>query len=613
MTQAVSTSSSAPTKRRTSMGTLCSGLLIGAASCCILAVVAGLWIGGRFAQEHLSSDRRQTVEGMTSGVSSALHSLLGANDLSAVRRVLVELRQVPGVSRATLLFPDGKVIADSDTKAIEVAALPKTWRTPIDPDLVGATDGSFILQTIDLAGRGQLFLRLTVRPDAPAFGVAEYTGLGVAAIIALLVALAARRRLLQRMAAITTVSDALHALATADEPLEQLRVSDVLGQEAADWNRAIDRFLALQRDSKAGAVRSLLNEGPAARAGEGGGTELNSTIDLLPTGVIVVDSAAGIRTLNGAAAALLGADRKDLVGVDARTLLEGQAFSDAIHASQHGGERRTLEIDRTNSSGGILRINVRPLRREDNGGALVTVEDITQQRIADDSRNKFVAQATHELRAPLTNMRLCLETALDDDASDLEAITRHLNVLNDETRRLERLVSEMLSVAEIEAGSLRLKADDVKIDRLFEELKADHQPACAEKNLELTFELPPKFPQVHGDRDKLAAALHNLLNNAVKYTPSGGKITVSARQDGDRFVIDISDTGFGIPAEDQPRIFERFFRASDPRVSKITGTGLGLALSREVARLHGGELTFKSEHNRGTTFTLQVPVALQPA
>lgn len=620
MTQPDTTPSAAARRRGPSITTLSSALLVGAAACCILAVGSGLWIGRAFAQQRLGDERKATATAVANSVVTALQPLLASNDLSAARRIVSSLAGMPGVEHATLLLPDGRIVADSNPKLIQIATLPRTWAGPIDPDKFGVStdNAAFLLETVDIAHRGRLFLKIATRDDTATLGLAEYTGIGLTAVVALLLTLLARRRLQKQLACLSRVSEAVHELATSDEPLDQLRLCGTLGPEADAWNRAIDHFIALERSFKADTMRSALNGNGnnARRDGEAvttSNSDLHATIDLLPTGVVVVDKTGSIRTVNGAAASLLKFDRKTIVGVEAGTIIVGDAFAAALRASQIGGERRTFEIDRTAEHGGILRINVRPLRREDQGGSLVTLEDVTQQRIADASRNQFVAQATHELRAPLTNMRLCLEAALEDDASNLEAITGHLNVLNDETRRLERLVSEMLSVAEIEAGSLTLKADDVKIDRLLEELRADHSGACAEKSLELAFELPPKFPQLRGDRDKLSAALHNLLNNAIKYTPSGGRITVAARQDGDRLIIDVSDTGFGIPADDQARVFERFFRARDPRVAKITGTGLGLALSRDVARLHGGDLSFKSELDRGTTFTLQLPVALQPA
>jgi signal transduction histidine kinase len=170
------------------------------------------------------------------------------------------------------------------------------------------------------------------------------------------------------------------------------------------------------------------------------------------------------------------------------------------------------------------------------------------------------------------------------------------------------MVSEMLSVAEIEAGSLKLHGGDVRLDALFERLRAEVEPMAEQKQIKLAFDLPPKFPVIYGDIDKLVLALHNLIGNAIKYTPAGGQVTISMRADGTRVTVEVADTGIGVRPEEHERIFDRFYRAKDPRVSKITGTGLGLALSREVARIHGGDVTVQSEIDKGSTFTLTVPL-----
>ena len=209
---------------------------------------------------------------------------------------------------------------------------------------------------------------------------------------------------------------------------------------------------------------------------------------------------------------------------------------------------------------------------------MITVEDITQQRVAEQARNSFVAQATHELRTPLTNMRLYLEAALDDVEKDPVALAKSLNVLNIETRRLERMVGEMLSVAEIEAGSLKLKTDDVRLDAVFAELESDYQPQAVEKKIALKFDLPPKFPVIIGDRDRLMLAMHNIIANALKYTLAGGNVVVTVKIEGKKLTVSVVDSGIGIEEKEQSLIFDKFYRAKDPRVGKITGTGLGLAL-----------------------------------
>lgn len=243
---------------------------------------------------------------------------------------------------------------------------------------------------------------------------------------------------------------------------------------------------------------------------------------------------------------------------------------------------------------------------------MILIEDVTQQRVADAARNVFVAQASHELRTPLTNIRLYVEQLLDGEPTPDDR-AQAINVISQESRRLERIVSDMLSVAEIEAGQLRIVEDDVRLDALFADLEADYRAQAEDKNLDLRFDLPPKLPVIQGDRDKIALALHNLIGNALKYTPAGGTVRVIVADDEQNLTVDVVDTGIGISPEDAERVFDKFYRAKDRRVAELTGTGLGLALAREVIRLHGGEVTVQSELDKGSTFTLSIPIHARAA
>jgi len=224
------------------------------------------------------------------------------------------------------------------------------------------------------------------------------------------------------------------------------------------------------------------------------------------------------------------------------------------------------------------------------------------------ARNSFLGQAAHELRTPLTNIQLYVENALEDCKKDFHATAKCLNVINEESRRLERVVSQILSVSEIETGSFHLKRDDVRLDVLLEMLKADYEPQAQDKQITLQFNLPPKLPVLQADRDKISLALHNLLGNALKYTPEKGRVTVNAAVNTDHICVEVIDTGIGVSADDAEKIFDRFYRAKDERVAKITGSGLGLPIAREVIRLHGGDISVESELNKGSTFTLTLPI-----
>jgi signal transduction histidine kinase len=210
-------------------------------------------------------------------------------------------------------------------------------------------------------------------------------------------------------------------------------------------------------------------------------------------------------------------------------------------------------------------------------------------------------------------MRLYLETALDENEKNPTVRAEALNVVNQECRRLERLVSDILSITEIEAGSFKVKNEDVRMDAVLQDLQSDYKAQAESKGLRLVFDLPPKLPVLTGDRDKLAVALHNLVGNALKYTPPGGQVLVSAEVSAQDLLITVADSGIGISEEDAKNLFKKFQRAKDPRVAKIPGSGLGLALAREVVRLYGGDILLKSELNKGSTFTVVLPTRSEAA
>ena len=160
---------------------------------------------------------------------------------------------------------------------------------------------------------------------------------------------------------------------------------------------------------------------------------------------------------------------------------------------------------------------------------------------------------------------------------------------------------------------MSLSKDDLPPKTMLDNLRAEYQAQADQENIELNFELPPKLPNLEGDRDKIMLALHNLIGNALKYTPSGKRVTVVAETQEQNVAVRVSDTGIGISEEDAERIFDKFYRANDKRVNQISGSGLGLALAREVIRLHGGDITVDSELDQGSSFTLTLPVQNQAA
>ena len=155
---------------------------------------------------------------------------------------------------------------------------------------------------------------------------------------------------------------------------------------------------------------------------------------------------------------------------------------------------------------------------------------------------------------------------------------------------------------------MQIARDDVRFDKLLNDIKEEYEAQAAEKDLKLEFNIPPKLPTLQADRSKLIVAVQNLVANALKYTSDGGRISISVEVHDEELLLEVADTGIGIAPEDQMRIFEKFYRAADKRISGITGSGLGLALAREIVRLHGGDIEIESQLDQGSTFTITLPI-----
>ncbi|MFG0243777.1 MAG: sensor histidine kinase [Phycisphaerales bacterium JB054] len=401
------------------------------------------------------------------------------------------------------------------------------------------------------------------------------------------------------------IRGALHAFGGGEHALGALKVADRPGVARA-WNGLLEWR---RETSDVAQVDKMLRAKGGAVQGGGGGTGERAA-DALWQGVVVIDEQQVMRYANGAAAVLMRQRREALPGVDVRRVITDESVLLAIGEVLETGSRQRRVMDVGDPKAGdssVLRYSVRAIGTTGERMVLVVIEDVTQQRISDAAQHAFVAQATHELRTPLTNMQLYVEQLIDDELSPRERDSA-LNVINQEISRLDRIVGDMLSIAEIQAGNLHAKSGEVRVQPLLEQLQVDYAESARQKGLTLEFDLPPKYPSIVGDREKLGIVLHNLLGNAVKYTPEGGKITVSVKEEGDRLVTEVTDTGIGISEEDAARVFDRFVRANDSRVAAQTGTGLGLALARDIARLHSGDITLRSEPDVGSTFSFWLPI-----
>jgi signal transduction histidine kinase len=233
---------------------------------------------------------------------------------------------------------------------------------------------------------------------------------------------------------------------------------------------------------------------------------------------------------------------------------------------------------------------------------------VTQQKLAEKAREQFVFTATHELRTPLANIRAYSETLAMASDIPVEQQQSFYNTINNEATRLARFVDELLNISQMEAGAITIQKHEIELERMLSEILESQRPLAIEKKQTFNVSIGPKLPKVIADKDKLAAAITNLVSNAIKYTPDGGKVAVSVEADNSRVLFAVEDSGIGISADEIPKLGEKFFRSGDERVQTIVGSGLGLAFSQEVARLHGGSISIRSQLHQGSCFTLELPL-----
>ncbi len=581
----------------------------------LLAAIGGtVWLSQTTQQTQVAARAFDQVRATGQLVRTSAEALLVANDLSAVRRLVVETASRSDLTRCRIVLLDGQVLADSKPSNITAAAPGPTWPDgPAPEDEESLTSGAIrLVHVLEVPGRGKARLELSADAySSQQFANRAQTGIAMIATGALVCLLMVYRHARSRLRALSEIREALAALRDGERSLEAVKLTTRFGPEADVWNG----LLSENQESRKKEVAEHAHEALGTDRRASGG--LSAVCDVMSQGLVLLDDQLQATYANGAAAIYFQTEHDQIVGSSIEPHMPTPELLDLVRDAAGGSAKRrgSVDLDLRSEGGGnrgVLRFNVRHVGGNHGVAAMLLIEDITQQRVAEESRHSFAAQATHELRTPLTNIRLSVESVLDSPY-DRELRGTCLNIINHEAHRLERVVGEMLSVAEIEAGSLAISRDDVPLKTMFDELQSDYQAQADEKKITLKFYLPPKLPNLVGDRDKIMLALHNLVGNALKYTPDGKQVVVTVDHKDNELSVSVSDTGIGVSDEDAERIFEKFYRAHDERVHQITGSGLGLALAREVIRLHGGDITVQSQIDQGSTFTLTLPVHAEAA
>ena len=337
---------------------------------------------------------------------------------------------------------------------------------------------------------------------------------------------------------------------------------------------------------------------------------LNSILSYMTDGVLATNRRGQITMINDMAKKQLGVQKEDVLN---KSILELLKLEDEYELRDLITQIPELMIDSQDANGEYLSLRVRfALVRRESGfisGLVAVLHDTTEQEKEERERRLFVSNVSHELRTPLTSVKSYLE-ALDEGALYDPVAPDFIKVSLDETNRMMRMVTDLLHLSRIDNATTRLDVELINFTAFitfilnrFDKMRSQDD----EKKYELVRDYSINSVWIEIDTDKMTQVIDNILNNAIKYSPDGGKITVSMKTTDDQMILSIKDQGLGIPKQDLPKIFDRFYRVDRARSRAQGGTGLGLAIAKEIIKQHNGFIWAKSEYGKGSTFTIVLP------
>ena len=337
---------------------------------------------------------------------------------------------------------------------------------------------------------------------------------------------------------------------------------------------------------------------------------LNSILSYMTDGVLATNRRGKITMINDMAKKQLGVQKEEVLN---KSILELLKIEDEYELRDLITQVPELMIDSQDANGEYLSLRVRfALVRRESGfisGLVAVLHDTTEQEKEERERRLFVSNVSHELRTPLTSVKSYLE-ALDEGALSEPVAPDFIKVSLDETNRMMRMVTDLLHLSRIDNATSHLDVELINFTAFitfilnrFDQIRGQDE----EKKYELVRDYPITSVWIEIDTDKMTQVIDNILNNAIKYSPDGGKITVTMKTTDDQMILSISDQGLGIPKQDLPRIFDRFYRVDRARSRAQGGTGLGLSIAKEIIKQHNGFIWAKSEYGKGSTFTIVLP------
>jgi two-component system phosphate regulon sensor histidine kinase PhoR len=504
-------------------------------------------------------------------------------------------------ARVTLIGADGVVLGESHD---DPTSMENHLERPEVQKALAAGQGSSIRHSATLGydmmygaavvrdARGQLigFVRVALSLQDIEAGVRRLrqgvvlTGLTTALLGGLLALLIAERT--------------ARPLRTLTEAAERIAEGDLSTHLAAGRRDEVGQLTgAFQRMSE------QLRDKMSVLAEERG--RLAAVLEHMADGVIITGEEGRVELVNAAAARLLGSTEDKILDRSFGQVAPHYQITELWKRCYDTGEEQQDTVEIT-SRHLLLQAIVTPFRAGEARGFLVILQDLTRIRRLETVRRDFVANISHELRTPLAGLKALVDTLRGGALKDPPAAKRFLKRMDAEVDALTQMVEELLELSRIESGQAPLRLVPTPVAELLGPPTERLRPQAESAGLSLTVLLPPSQPTVLADVERARKVVTNLVHNAVKFTPPGGSIVVSASRASGEVIVSVKDSGVGIPAEDLPRIFERFYKAD--RARSGGGTGLGLAIARHIVQGHGGRIWVESIEGKGSTFSFSLTI-----
>lgn len=581
--------------------------------------MAGIFIIWSLDRQHLL--RQNTVlETTVMLVESNLSSLFASPDqLPSPSRLHTIARELGAraAARVTLIASDGTVIADS---AIQGDAPPFHENQANKPEVRQALSSGQgrDIRIDEITGERTLYRAVTTTSTPPRGPIVVRVGLAatrmdrdiehakhtiVIALGLVLLAVAAFTVWL-----VHSLTQPLSAVARAARRL----TSDNLAVFAKHAEQDDVGALADTLDQIADGMQAKFAELSEDRA------QLLAVLTSMIEGVMVLDRRGYVLQMNPALERIFGISRAEARGRPFAELFRNRQLSELVEATLRSRSHREAEL--------ILPLTGRCLQIEasfaggerDNEACVVLVcHDITELRRLETIRKDFVANVSHELRTPLTSIKGYVEALLDGAKDDPKMAANFLDIILKQSDRLNLIIGDLLELSHIESGRVSFRQDPIDLRAVIDRAISTIKPLAEKKGHRLATFFEDAVPSIAGDEDRLVQVMTNLLDNAVKYTPSGGTITVAVKRAsrpraGDHptgaIELSVADTGIGIPESDRPRVFERFYRVDKARSRELGGTGLGLAIVKHIVEGHGGDVWVEANEPKGSRFMVRLPI-----